>query len=340
MMLKAGMRVDVGTWVAKGRVVFPGKELRGEARQRGIVARAAVFCWRSEVKWSFVMSQQVVGFFDTYAQAQKVAAELWAAGFSKNSVHVFGRDAAAGTTTSEATASHDDESLWQRIKAFFGFADEKEQAVYCEAYRRGHVAVAVDTQSEAETSRVAEVMRRNGAIDLESQSQRWRAEGWTPRASRSQQNAAAQAPARPQPRADQATRTDQAARAANAEGVIPVVKEELQVGKRTVETGGVRVFSRVQQRPVTEELELRQEHIEVERRPVNRPANPGEKAFEERAIEVKEIREEPVVKKDARVVEEVVVKKGVETHKETVKDTVRDTEVKVEKLQGKEGGGK
>jgi hypothetical protein len=52
---------------------------------------------------------------------------------------------------------------------------------------------------------------------------------------------------------------------------IPVVQEELKVGKREVQRGGVRVFSRVVETPVNESVNLREEHVNVERRPVDQP---------------------------------------------------------------------
>ncbi|MBK9748149.1 MAG: DUF2382 domain-containing protein [Chloroflexi bacterium] len=112
---------------------------------------------------------------------------------------------------------------------------------------------------------------------------------------------------------------------------LPVVEEELNVGKRTVEEGVARVRSVVRETPVEEQVHLRDEHVTVERHPVDRPADPNDlNAFREQTIEVTERREEPVVQKQARVVEEVVVGKEVEEHTETVRDTVRRTDVEIE----------
>ena len=53
---------------------------------------------------------------------------------------------------------------------------------------------------------------------------------------------------------------------------IPVVKEELQVGKRAVQRGAVRVYSRLMQQPVEEKISLREEHVNVDRvRPIGLP---------------------------------------------------------------------
>ncbi len=48
-------------------------------------------------------------------------------------------------------------------------------------------------------------------------------------------------------------------------------EEEIQVGKREVEYGRVRLRKWVETEPVTEEIELRRETAFVERQPVNRP---------------------------------------------------------------------
>ena len=60
------------------------------------------------------------------------------------------------------------------------------------------------------------------------------------------------------------------------DAVIPVVEEELAVGKREVETGGVRVYSRIIETPVQEQVTLREEHASIERHPVNRPISEAE----------------------------------------------------------------
>ena len=115
---------------------------------------------------------------------------------------------------------------------------------------------------------------------------------------------------------------------------IPVVEEELTVGKRTVSRGGIRVFSHMTETPVTEQVQLREEHVNVERRPVNRAATEADfTAFKEGTIEVEEMAEEAVVGKRARVVEEVSLGKESSSRTETIHDTVRQTKVEVEKLQ-------
>jgi len=114
------------------------------------------------------------------------------------------------------------------------------------------------------------------------------------------------------------------------EEVIPVVEEQLHVGKRTVQRGGVHVRTYVVETPVEEAVTLRDETVHIERRAIdpNRPADAA--AFQERTIEVSETDEVPVVGKDVRVREELVIRKDVEERAQTVSDTVRRTEVEVE----------
>jgi len=118
------------------------------------------------------------------------------------------------------------------------------------------------------------------------------------------------------------------------------VEEELQVGKRAIRRGGVRIYSHVVSQPVQEQVRLREEHVNVERRPVDREISPDEVgALRDQTIEVTEMAEEPVVAKRARVREEVTVGKEATERTETISDNVRRTEVEVEPL-GRETTGR
>ena len=114
--------------------------------------------------------------------------------------------------------------------------------------------------------------------------------------------------------------------------VLPVIEESLEVGKRAVERGRVRVYNRITERAVEEKVGLRDETIHVERRVVNRPVDITADLFQERSFEVVEIDEEAIVSKVARVIEEVVVSKEVAENIQTIKDTVRRSDVEIEKV--------
>ncbi len=118
--------------------------------------------------------------------------------------------------------------------------------------------------------------------------------------------------------------------------VIPVIEEKLNVGKRTVETGGVNVKTNVTERQVEENVNLRNEEIHVDRRPADRDATEADlAAVRDGNFTVTEEGEEAVVNKSARVVEEVVINKNVTENTETISDTVKRTDVDVEGLDNK-----
>ncbi len=102
--------------------------------------------------------------------------------------------------------------------------------------------------------------------------------------------------------------------------------------------GGVRVYSRVIDEPVEENVRLREEKVSVERTPANRATTESDlRPGQERVFEVKEYAEEPVISKTSRVVEDVRVRKDATERTETVRDTVRRTEVDVENLTDAKG---
>ncbi len=127
--------------------------------------------------------------------------------------------------------------------------------------------------------------------------------------------------------------TPKEATEAVGERTIPVIEEELQVGKRTVDRGGVRIYRRVVEIPAEQSINLREEHVVVERNAVDRAATPADLEGQgNRSIELKETAEEAVISKNARVIEEVVIGKEVEEHTQHIQEKVRRTEVEVEEL--------
>lgn len=115
---------------------------------------------------------------------------------------------------------------------------------------------------------------------------------------------------------------------------VPIVEEELSVGKARSANGGVRVTSRVIETPVEETVTLTTETVGVKRHAADRVLGDEEAAavFEEKTVEMMGTQEEVEVRKQARVVGEVEITKEVEAHQKTVKDTVRKTEVEVEEV--------
>ena len=89
------------------------------------------------------------------------------------------------------------------------------------------------------------------------------------------------------------------------------------------------------ERPVTETVTLREEHVGAERRSADRTlsAEEAEAAFEEKTVEMMGTSEQVEVRKEARVVGEVALTKESKERQQTVKDTVRRTDVEVEEIE-------
>ena len=122
---------------------------------------------------------------------------------------------------------------------------------------------------------------------------------------------------------------------AGREETAPIVEEELSIGKREVASGGVRVTSSVEERPVEKTVSLRQEEVKADRRSADRELSPeeAEAAFEGKTVEMMGTSEEAEVSKTARVVGEVSLNKQTNEREQTVRDTVRRTDVEVEEIE-------
>lgn len=197
---------------------------------------------------------------------------------------------------------------------------------YAEGVRRGGTLVTVSA-SDANAQKAVDIMNGAGAVDIDSRGTDYRTGGYAGYTETApaythdeivQERTSYQPPSRPV-----STNT-------GGETVIPIVEEELSVGKRQVQGGGARIHTRITERPVEEQVTLREENVTVERHAVDRAVTDADMAFKEQNFEVTETSEVPVISKTARVVEEVVVGKTATEHTETVRDTVRRTDVDVE----------
>jgi uncharacterized protein (TIGR02271 family) len=268
------------------------------------------------------MTQAIVGVFDSFDEANRAVERLERAGIARTDIQVHGRESGARTydTTASTERRPEGEGVVSRVEHFFSNlfgSDDRPEEVghYHEAVRRGSALVTVEVANEAQADLVRAELNDAGAVDIDERVARWRTSGY----------------AGYDPSAREYTADDVAAE----RQAFPVVREDLAVGKREVQTGGVRVYSRATATPVSETVNLREEHAAIERRPVDRPANAAD--LKEGFVEIRETEEQPVVSKTARVVEEVVVGKEATERTETINDTVRGTTVEVERVQG-EGG--
>ena len=185
---------------------------------------------------------------------------------------------------------------------------------YGEVEQGGKVLLTVESvDSEAEYHRVSDILDRHGPINVN-------------------EGAGASGFSDYQPLwSDEAPGARAAMQEGSGETHIPVMKEELEVGKRQVRNAkAYRIRTTVEQVPVQEQVHLRDETVVVERQPASGRTATGD-AFQERTIEVQEMHEEPVVAKTVRQVEDVVVRREAKERVETVHDTVRQTKVEIDR---------
>ncbi len=260
--------------------------------------------------------------YDNRQDAEQAQAELTRLGV----IQADGLNIADQNTTGfSADRSGDNKGFWGSLKGAFL---PEDRDVYEEGVRQGGylLTVHVDDQN---AERVEDLLQQTNAVDIDEREAQYRQTGLIP-------------PAGMPAGQTSMGRTEGLSQSQAGQDAIPIVEEQLKVGKRQVERGGVRVRSYVVETPVHEQVTLREEHVDIERRPVDQPLTGGNLAagdlLQERTIELRETVEEAVVAKEARVVEEVVVHKNVGERVEAVDDTVRHTEVEVERLDGNSRG--
>jgi uncharacterized protein (TIGR02271 family) len=265
------------------------------------------------------MSKTVVGLFSTMAEANKAKQELITDGYEAHNIQVMANDEGE-TTGSAATANESGYTdigsgggtgIGEKVSSFFRSltgGDDDAHHHYATGVNSGGALLAVMVPDD-EATEVAGVLKELGARDIEA----------GPNASTST-----------------ATPAYSGTAGSASEGTaIPIVEEELVVGKREVDRGGVRIYSHVVETPVDADVNLREEHINVERRAVNRPATAADfAAGSGSVIELNATGEEAVVGKTSRVVEEVVVGKQSSEHTQAIHDSVRKTEVDIEQVPG------
>lgn len=117
---------------------------------------------------------------------------------------------------------------------------------------------------------------------------------------------------------------------------IPVIEENVKIGKEVVETGIVRILKNVHNEEVTVDVPLMHEEHTIERIPVNEylETPPPPVRYEGDTMIIPILREEVVVQKRIVLVEELrITKKQIETNN-SQQVTLRREEVTVDRLTG------
>ncbi|MBD2755775.1 DUF2382 domain-containing protein [Spirosoma validum] len=284
------------------------------------------------------MANTVIGIFDNASEAQHAVDQLISNGFDRSNVDISTNTSTdadssdtiiqdrhvntSGTRTEEVIDDTKDvgSGIGNFFSSLFGSDDDDDAKKYSSVGSRSSI-VTVHTETDDEAEQAADILDEAGAVDVDERAATYDSLTTAPSAS---MGAAF---------IDTPTTGSDLSRVTDGDQTVKVIEENLEVGKRTVETGGVRLRSRIVAKPVEESVRLREERVTVNRTPVNRPATAADlNAFQDGQIEMTEYAEVPVVSKTANVVEEISVGKAATEREEVIRDTVRKTEVDVENL--------
>jgi len=251
------------------------------------------------------MANNVIGLFDNENVANQVVDDLVTSGFERSTINRFEGD------------NSDLEGELQRE----GIPAD-EASYYVDGLNNGGALVSVRAE-ESETDTAVEIMNRYANTEGSADA------GYETDASYAAGGTAVDTDVDTRSSADYATRRSDV----GDEARLDVVEERLNIGKRSVDRGGVRVRRVVTEQQVEEQVTLRDETIHVDRHAVDRRVEgTADDLFTEQTYEFTETDEEAVVAKETRVVEEVVVDKDVTERTETIRDTVRRADVEIEQI--------
>lgn len=295
------------------------------------------------------MSKTITAYFETMEDAQMALDTLRDTGITDADMHIY----QSGNMSAEPSSGTEGKGFWASLGDMF--MPEEDQQSYAEGLRRGGAVLTVQA-AEGDFDSISDILEDAGSVDMDTQEASWRADGWSgydeptlgrrddtmsggTMSAEGQDDVNYRGTAGSMPMGGSVAKAMSAGveddgllagRDNSDDGYIPVAREELRIGKREVDHGRVRVRSYVVETPVEEHVNLREETVRLERSPANRAATADDGLFQDRTIEVKTRREEAVVSKEARVVEEIRVNKDVTERDHLVSDTVRHTEVEID----------
>jgi uncharacterized protein (TIGR02271 family) len=316
------------------------------------------------------MSRTVTAMFDSRSEAEAARSRLTSSNIDADRVRIIDKSSSPTSGSygsSSGSTGGEGQGFWASLKDMF--VPDEDRHAYGEGISRGGFLLCAEVD-ENEVDEACRLLEESDSVDFEQREQSWRSEGWNGQYGGASTGGFAGGSAamtdsmtgsnpgsqtfgsEPAGGTGQSFGTNNQATTGQSFGAtdrtstiaeehIPIVEEELRIGKREVNRGGARVRSYVREVPVHEQVTLREEHVSVERRPVGETLRAGDlnagDAFQERNIEMTETAEEAVVAKEARIKEELVVRKTAEEHVENIDDTVRRTEVDID--EGVSGSG-
>jgi uncharacterized protein (TIGR02271 family) len=241
--------------------------------------------------------EKVVAAFDNADHAENAVRSLVSAGIPKEDISVMHNDIVGDTTTTTKPG------LWKRLLG--ADIEHHEASVYSDSVQKGGTVVSARVPDHR-IDEATDILHGHNPVDVPERATSLGL-STTPVA----------------PRVDSNLDKDE---------VIRLAEEQLEVGKRQVETGTTRVRRFVTQKEVAADVTLHEEHAEVMRRAVTDPGYITDIDWSDKTVEVRETAEEAVVSKTAHVAEELVVRKGGSDHVETIHETVRRQQAEVERI--------
>ncbi len=301
------------------------------------------------------MTKTVVAIYNSMEEAQSAATQLLSNGFRGDNV-----DVSSGKNYAGHSSDEEESGITRFFKNLFGNSDNDERERYTKIAERGSI-VTVHAQSDEEATRASRLLDDYGAVDVD-EDYRNRTSGNNKddrdyngndenydNRNKNYENKGSILGNRNENDRDNNYESrdnilsnrnenfeDRKQNTGNLDEnkTIPVIQEDVKIGKKEVATGGMRIRSRIIEKPVEEILLLREEHVHIERNKVDRPATEDElKNFRSGSVELTASSEIADVQKTSRVVEEVSLGKEVKHRDETVRDNVRSTEVDVENIE-------
>lgn len=260
----------------------------------------------------------VVAAFDTGSHARAAVNALKSAGFHEADISVMDRNQ-VGVDSGAWTGMRP--GFWQRL--FGNDVFQHEAVVYDRTVDRGGAVVSVRVP-DYEVAHATGILDLHRPIDIKDRA----LTGGAP--AERVEGAVAATAIKPLAAAQKVAVTP--ALAAAHDQVLRLAEEQLQVGKRMIETGKTRVRRYVTERDVAQDVTLHEEHAEVLRRAVTDPKYLTDVDWADRSIEVVETAEQALVNKTARVVEEVTLQKIGSDHVQTLHEKVRRQQVEIEHL--------
>lgn len=202
------------------------------------------------------MNYTVVGFFNDQDDANKASKKLNNAGILDGDIDLspFSTQGEYTGDDYEYEEEEDTKGFWASL--FGSDDDDHDRKRHSRVGSRSHV-VTVHATDKVQADMAVEILDDCGALDVSEKDEKIRS-------IRNMDTNMSQ---------DQNHDLNK-----DGDDTISVIKEDLEVGKRDVETGGARIRSRIIKKPVEEHVRLRKERVYVTRKPVDRDISPAEAA--------------------------------------------------------------